>query len=89
MRPKSVENVENGVRLDRILLASIHLASHPSGLDSSCKQPFILYFCILIFNDLYPAMIFEFYKVTNMGEEPVHYLSIATCWIKIDSQTCR
>ena len=27
-------------------------------------------------------MIFEFNKVTNMGEEPVRYLSSANCWIK-------
>ena len=39
---------------------------HPSGLDSSCKQRFILHFCTPIFNDLYPPMIFEFSKVTYM-----------------------
>ena len=41
---------------------------HPSCLDSSCEQRFILYFCIPIFNDLYPPMIFEFSKVTNICE---------------------
>ena len=57
--------------------------SHPSGLDSSCKQRFILHFCTPIFNDLYPPTIFEFYKVRNMCEEPAHYLSSATWWIKM------
>ena len=42
--------------------------SHPSGLDSSCEQRFILHFCTPIFNDLYPPMIFEFLKVTNICE---------------------
>ena len=38
---------------------------HPSGLDSSCEQRFILYFFTPILNDLYPPLIFEFSKVTN------------------------
>ena len=42
--------------------------SHPSGLDDSCEQRYILYFCTPIFNDLYPPMIFEFSKVTNICE---------------------